>query len=169
MRVLVCGGRNYIDWRHIFLVLSKLHTSRGPFTLVMHGNAAGADTAASAWAQKMGIPERRFPADWRAHGGRMAGPIRNQQMIDEGHEHGCECKTCRPDLWEPHEADWGKLTEAVRHAAFDHQIETRNRNEIWGNYQLAEGRYTATAKRLDEALKALAAAVKQLEKDGEEK
>ena len=77
------------------------------------------------------------------------------QMIDEGHEHGCECKTCRPDLWKLYEADWGKLTEAVRHAAFDHQIETRNRNEIWENYQLAEERYAATAKRLDEALKAL--------------
>ena len=91
------------------------------------------------------------------------------QMIDEGHEHGCECKICRPDLWGFHAADWGKLTEAVRHAAFDHQTETHNRNVIWGNYQLAEGRYTATAKRLDGALKALAAAVKQLEKDGEEK
>ena len=65
------------------------------------------------------------------------------------------------------EVDWGKLTEAVRHAAFDHQTETHNRNEIWGNYQLAEDRYQATAKRLDDALKALAAAVKQLEKDGE--
>ena len=94
--------------------------------------------------------------------------MRVKRMIDEGHEHGCECKTCRPDLWKLYEADWGKLTEAVRHAAFDHQTETHNRNEIWENYQLAEERYAATAKRLDEALKALAQAVKQLEREGQD-
>ena len=88
------------------------------------------------------------------------------ELIDEGHEYGCECKMCRPDLWKPRETDWGKLTEAVHHAAFDHQTETHNRNEIWENFQLAEDRYQATAKRLDDALKALAAAVKQLEKNG---
>ena len=32
------------------------------------------------WAR---IPVKEYPADWQKHG-RAAGPIRNQQMLDEG-------------------------------------------------------------------------------------
>jgi len=34
------------------------------------------------WAEANGIEVARFPADWDTHG-RAAGPIRNQQMLDE--------------------------------------------------------------------------------------
>jgi hypothetical protein len=53
--------------------------------LVIAGGARGADTLAvqEARARKPPIPVRVYPADWRRHG-KAAGPIRNQQMLDEG-------------------------------------------------------------------------------------
>ncbi|MGQ3297700.1 DUF2493 domain-containing protein [Reyranella sp.] len=83
-RVLVCGGRTYRDMREVSRVLDGLAPKP---TLIIHGGAFGADSCASEWAYKRGVPEQRFAADWKTHG-RAAGPIRNQQMLDEG----------RPDL-----------------------------------------------------------------------
>lgn len=61
--------------------------SRKPITLLVHGNANGADKACGAWADMRGVPcaslpcrpghrrplARRWPA---------AGPKRNQRMLD---------------------------------------------------------------------------------------
>ena len=82
-RVLVCGGRHYSDSRHLGRVLGALATRP---TLIIHGDATGADELAQRWARRQRIPDRPFPADWGAHG-RAAGPIRNQQMLDEGQPH----------------------------------------------------------------------------------
>jgi hypothetical protein len=38
---------------------------------------------AGEWADVFGVPFRIFPANWKKHG-RAAGPMRNQQMLDEG-------------------------------------------------------------------------------------
>lgn len=54
---------------------------------VIEGDARGADRLAGEWAEEQGEQPLRFPADWEKYG-RAAGPIRNQQMLDEG----------RPDL-----------------------------------------------------------------------
>jgi hypothetical protein len=56
---------------------------------VMEGGAKGADAAARAWACRPFSPgvlieHFPFPADWDKYG-KAAGPIRNQQMLDEGH------------------------------------------------------------------------------------
>lgn len=41
------------------------------------------------WAQSRSIKETyAFPADWKRYG-RGAGPVRNQQMIEEGGADGC--------------------------------------------------------------------------------
>ncbi len=92
-RVLVCGGRAYADRAKVFSTLQTLHDETGFVTLI-HGDAPGADTLAAAWARHGFKSRERFtmgtisyPADWNTHG-RAAGPIRNQQMIDE----------CKPDL-----------------------------------------------------------------------
>lgn len=79
--VLVCGGRDFDDDRHLSDTLCGLH-SRRPITLVVHGAASGADTMAAGWAWDMGVPVEAVPADWNKHG-RAAGPIRNQKMLDE--------------------------------------------------------------------------------------
>jgi precorrin-6x reductase len=46
------------------------------------GDAGGADALASAWSLVYGIPNRRYVAKWGKHG-RAAGPIRNQQMLED--------------------------------------------------------------------------------------
>ncbi len=83
MRVLVCGGRDFNDDEKVFSILNNYDRDHD-FTLVIHGAAKGADSAAGRWAQaNRGCGEMRFPANWKKHG-KAAGPIRNQRMIDEG-------------------------------------------------------------------------------------
>jgi hypothetical protein len=83
VRVLVCGGRDYLDTDHVHNELWRLHKKLGPFTVLIHGAATGADDEAMIWAQTYGFKHLPFEADWHTHG-RAAGPIRNQRMIDEG-------------------------------------------------------------------------------------
>ena len=82
-RVLVCGGRDYSDRDHIWNTLCKLDHERGPFKVVIHGCATGADSEAMIWAQTCDRKHAPFQADWHKHG-KAAGPIRNQRMLDEG-------------------------------------------------------------------------------------
>lgn len=77
-RTLVCGGRNYSDRERVYHFLDHL----SPKT-VIEGAATGADTMAGDWAREHNVECLEFKADWDMHG-KSAGPIRNQQMIDEG-------------------------------------------------------------------------------------
>ena len=88
MRVLVCGGRHYEDAGFLYQTLDAIHTpTSGGITQIIAGGASGADSLAAAWAVDRSLPCKIFHAKWQEHG-RAAGPIRNQQMLDEG----------RPDL-----------------------------------------------------------------------
>lgn len=49
---------------------------------VVHGGARGADQIAGYLCKELDIPVKEYPADWKKHG-RKAGPIRNQQMLNE--------------------------------------------------------------------------------------
>ncbi|TRC99674.1 DUF2493 domain-containing protein [Mesorhizobium sp. WSM4303] len=102
MIVLVCGGRGFgvpptgtTDLQSdfdinkaarerclLYQVLDRLNGEHH-FSIVVHGDAIGADRLAGAWAESRQIPVRAFPADWETHR-RAAGPIRNKQMLDEG-------------------------------------------------------------------------------------
>jgi hypothetical protein len=85
-RVLVCGGRDFSDRDYLFAVLDHYHREAGAFECVIQGCARGADTLAGEWADARGVPVLPFPADWD-NLGRSAGPIRNAQMLREGHPH----------------------------------------------------------------------------------
>lgn len=85
MKVLVCGGRDYTDRIRVYAKLGELR-AKG-LSYIIHGGARGVDEFAGDWGHGFLVPVRVFHADWERHGKR-AGPIRNQQMIDEG----------RPDL-----------------------------------------------------------------------
>ena len=76
-RVLVCGGRDYLNREAVNDTLSRIGV-----TAVIHGGATGADALAAKWAKDNCVEVAEYRADWKAHG-RGAGPIRNQRMLDE--------------------------------------------------------------------------------------
>ena len=85
MRVLVCGGRDFDDVGLIISVLDRLHTEKS-FTMLIHGNARGADRIADAWASRTGVPREPYglpQGEWDELG-KKAGPLRNQRMLEEG-------------------------------------------------------------------------------------
>jgi len=81
MRVLVTGGRDFSDRTLLFEALDRLHSLHG-FTVLIHGDASGADRLAGEWATERGVEVLACPADWKTHG-RAAGPIRNKEMLNE--------------------------------------------------------------------------------------
>jgi len=80
MKVIVCGGREFADKRALFSSLDAIHAET-PISLVIQGEARGADRLASAWAFSRGIPAHGEAAKWNLYG-RTAGGIRNSVMLD---------------------------------------------------------------------------------------
>jgi hypothetical protein len=82
MRVLVCGSRSYdkCDWP-LHAVLDWVR--QADHLTVIHGAARGVDSQFGELAAIRGANVIEYPADWNKHG-KSAGPIRNQQMLDEG-------------------------------------------------------------------------------------
>lgn len=78
MRILFCGDRNWTNYNVIVDTMIDL----GP-TVVIEGEARGADRMAREAAEDSSIPVLKFPAHWERYGA-AAGPIRNRQMLDEG-------------------------------------------------------------------------------------
>jgi hypothetical protein len=81
MRVLVTGGRDYLDVRRVFAGLDRLHDAVGGITEIIEGGASGADIRAQWWAEREQIPCTEMKADWEKHG-KAAGYIRNREMAD---------------------------------------------------------------------------------------
>ncbi len=95
MRVLVCGAAprrgsrapghlkpaqpGWTDREAIRQVLSKCL----PNSVIIEGEAEGADRLARSVAEELGLTVEPYPANW-AHYGKAAGPIRNKQMLDNG-------------------------------------------------------------------------------------
>lgn len=93
MRLLVCGSRDWTANEAVYAVLTGIYKMHCEETfddwppdrfVIISGAARGADTYAAEWAKmKAGVDLELYPAKWREHG-KAAGPIRNQQMLDEG-------------------------------------------------------------------------------------
>lgn len=79
MKVLICGDRHYANYTRIYDFVKTLPKG----TIVIEGGALGADTLAHRAAQACGLQIETYKADWNRYK-RAAGPIRNQQMLDEG-------------------------------------------------------------------------------------
>lgn len=86
MNILLCGSRDWNDFITIKTYLEKLNNSdnqiQKPITII-HGGCKGADSIAGYIAAQLGFQVRVYKADWSKYG-KAAGPIRNQQMLDEG-------------------------------------------------------------------------------------
>lgn len=82
MRVLVCGGRNFSNRKMLYDTLNALHIRLG-FSVVIEGEAKGADLMSKDWAEDHDIEVDEYPAKWRVYG-KSAGYKRNTQMLVEG-------------------------------------------------------------------------------------
>jgi hypothetical protein len=79
VKLLVCGGRTFMDDAFMFATLDMVHKRR-PVSIVIHGGAKGADHYAELWAVARGIHYARVPALWESLG-KAAGPKRNEAML----------------------------------------------------------------------------------------
>lgn len=77
MRVIVCGGRSFLNDELVCTTLFNLDV-----TAVAEGGATGADLCARRWARAVGVPVTTYAAAWNTFG-KGAGPIRNQTMLRE--------------------------------------------------------------------------------------
>jgi len=85
-RILVCGGREYNDYR----TLSKVLHALNPIEIIQGGQKkqiaqnvyVGADYHALQFAIENGISNQTFKANWDLYG-KMAGPIRNKEMLEQ--------------------------------------------------------------------------------------
>jgi len=81
MRILVCGGRSFANLTAVYTTLDDYLPD---VRTVIHGGEQGADQIAGEWAERNGVAVHVFPAQWQKYG-KAAGPIRNAQMLEEGH------------------------------------------------------------------------------------
>jgi len=78
MRILICGTRN----RQPVEILRKIIDLFPVGTVVIHGDARGVDSTAGQIASQRGLKVEVYPAQWKVYGPRVAGPKRNQQMLE---------------------------------------------------------------------------------------
>lgn len=81
MKIIVCGGRDYLDKKHLFAFMSKFH-ERTPITEIIEGGARGADRLAAEWGIKNNVKTSIFIAAWSKYG-KSAGYVRNKLMLDQ--------------------------------------------------------------------------------------
>lgn len=81
IRVIVCGGRDYVNKKRVYQVLDLYHRWYG-ISCLIQGGAKGADFLAKCWAIDNNVPFEEVKADWNKHR-KAAGPIRNKKMRDE--------------------------------------------------------------------------------------
>lgn len=79
--IVVTGGRDLTDEDWGDAIWSALSEYEFDSTVVIHGNAKGADSLAESFAREMGMATIPFPAKWQELG-KGAGPRRNKAMIE---------------------------------------------------------------------------------------
>lgn len=79
MRILVCGSHIKADRALIRRTLDSHYNAN---LVIVHGDAAGVDREAGAWARSKCVARIEVPAQWDLHG-KAAGPIRNARMLKE--------------------------------------------------------------------------------------
>ena len=85
MKIVVTGDREWTSLETIAAAFTWLLTTRNiaaSEVVVVEGEARGADLGCRVVAEGMGMKVIPMPAEWKKYG-RAAGPIRNQQMLDQ--------------------------------------------------------------------------------------
>lgn len=86
-RVLICGDRNWTNYDRILACVHKADKTE-KIDVVIQGDCRGADRMGLGAAVSIGLTVENggclsYPANWTKFK-KAAGPIRNQQMLDEG-------------------------------------------------------------------------------------
>lgn len=81
-RVIIAGGRDFDDFRLLCKVCMHMLQNKTNVEIVS-GTANGADKLGEKFAEYMGYPIKRFPANWDEFG-KAAGHIRNKEMAEYG-------------------------------------------------------------------------------------
>lgn len=86
-RVLICGAREWTNYQRILACVVKAHKTQ-PIDVLIEGECRGADKLGRKAGEAIGLSVEAgsilpFPAPWGKLGN-AAGPVRNQQMLDEG-------------------------------------------------------------------------------------
>ena len=105
MRLLICGDRNYTDYKRILGFLKECQRKHKDL-VVIEGGAKGADRLAKRAAEELKIPVIEYQADWLGLE-KAAGPLRNQKMIEEG----------KPDIL----VDFQENIESSKGTKYNHQ------------------------------------------------
>lgn len=83
MRVIVCGGRDYLDEATVFATLDRVHAKYGDELVIITGSCpTGADFLAEQWAKSREVEYMGFPARWKRLS-KAAGRERNTRMRDK--------------------------------------------------------------------------------------
>lgn len=85
-RLLITGSRNWEDKQAVWDALAPIARALPAdqdLVLVHGGCPTGADAMCDEWARGFGAVIEVHPANWAKHG-RMAGPIRNAEMVNLG-------------------------------------------------------------------------------------
>lgn len=78
-RVIIAGGRDFNDYRLLSATMDNLLKNIAEETVVVCGQARGADTLGEQYARECGYRVDYYQADWKRFGKR-AGYLRNEQM-----------------------------------------------------------------------------------------
>jgi hypothetical protein len=82
LKVIIAGSRDFDDYELLKEKCDAILKNQKDVEIVS-GGARGADRLGERYAEDMGFPIKRFPADWDTHG-RAAGMIRNADMATYG-------------------------------------------------------------------------------------
>ncbi len=80
MRVIIAGSRTITDYKIVRRAISKCFW-RNEIKEIVSGTAKGVDKLGELYANKYGLPIKRFPANWDMYG-KSAGYIRNAAMME---------------------------------------------------------------------------------------
>ena len=82
MKVIIAGGRDFTNYKLLYLKCYNIIGDRDPETVeIVSGGAKGADSVGESFAVIRGYKIKRFPADWDTHG-KFAGIKRNREMAE---------------------------------------------------------------------------------------
>lgn len=79
MRLIIAGSRSIVAYPFLEAALERHGIKPDMVSLVLCGEARGADMLGREWASRNGISVKSYPADWTAYG-KQAGMIRNEIM-----------------------------------------------------------------------------------------